>query len=143
MAVYIAGVDRAIDTADTYFNEIKKLPIGGAKVAKDKLLERTRINNLPVYDGKPLEARIEYARWIVDCPNCHNAEFAFEDNLFLCSSCKNSDINGQIRKVKMPKERKGIEDLLSKRKIINRHWYPGETVKELVDENILHGLEVI
>jgi len=139
MTVYIAGVNQAVDTADTYFNEIKKLPISGSKVAKKKLMERQAILNFPVYDGKPLDARIEYARYIVDCPNCHSAEFAFEDKLFFCSSCLNSDIGGQIRKVKMPKDRKQIEDILGKRKIINRHW-TNETIEELEKENLKNGL---
>jgi len=140
MTVYIAGVNQSVDTADTYFNEIKKLPISGSKVAKKKLLERQAILNAPVYDGKPLEARIEYARYIVDCPNCHSAEFAFEDKLFLCSSCLNSDIEGKIRKVKMPKDRKQIEIILGKRAIKNRHWYPNETVDDLEKENLKMGV---
>jgi len=132
--MYIAGVKNPVDTGDSYFNEIKDLPISGAVAAKDKLRERARLYTLPIYDGKPLEARIEYARYIVDCPNCHNAEFGFEDKLFLCSSCKNSDIGGQVRKVKMPKDRKKIEDILGKRKIINRHW-TDESVEKLQEEN--------
>ena len=133
MTVYIAGVNRVVDTGDTYFREIEKLPISGAGMARIKLAERASLAH-NVYDGKPLDARIEHARWIVDCPNCGNAEFAFEDKLFACSTCKNSDINGQIRKVKMPNERKKIEDILSKRKIINRHW-TNETVEKLQSEN--------
>ncbi|MDP1615164.1 MAG: hypothetical protein Q8L68_05145 [Methylococcales bacterium] len=135
MSVYLAGINRAVDTGDTYFIEIAKLPISGSKMAKDKLSERPQINKKPIYDGKPLEARIEFARYIVDCPNCRSAEFAFEDDLFLCSNCGNSDINGQIRKVKMPTKRKQIEDILGKRKIINRHWYPSETIEKLQEEN--------
>jgi len=134
MTVYIAGVNRSVDTGDTYFKEIEKLPISGSGMARLKLTERTIVVKASVYDGKPLEARIEYARWIVDCPNCHSAEFAFEDKLFLCSACKNSDIDGQVRKVKMPNNRKQIEDILGKRKIINRHW-TDESVEKLQSEN--------
>ena len=140
MPVYIAGVNRSVDTADTYFNEIKNLPISGASAAKYKLAERQRIKILFIHDGKPLEARIEYARWIVDCPNCNSAEFAFEDNLFYCSLCKNSDVGGKARTVKMPKERKQIEGILSVRQIINRHWYPDETIEDLENENLKMGV---
>ena len=127
--VYIAGVNNAVDTGNTYFSEIAKLPIAGSVIARTKLEQRDRIINQPVHMGNPLKARIEYARWIVDCPNCHNAEFAFEDSLFLCSECRNSDIGGKLRSVKMPKERKKIEDELSKRLIVNRHWIPdGEVI---------------
>ncbi len=138
--MYIAGDKRAVDTGDTYFNEIRVLPISASKTAKDKLGERTRILARQVYDYKPLDARIEYGRWIVDCPNCGNAEFAFEDKLFFCSLCHNSNINGQVRKVKMPKERTGIENVLGTRCIVNRHWKDTETIKDLESENTKMGV---
>ena len=134
MTVYIAGVNRAVDTGDTYFREIERLPISGAGAARIKLTERPSLSH-NIYDGKPLEARIEYSRWIVDCPNCGNAEFAFEDKLFMCSACHNSDVGKQSRKVKLPTQRKQIEDILGKRKIINRHWNIGKTVEKLQSEN--------
>jgi len=139
--MYIAGSLRPVDTGNTYFAEIAKEGISGNRGAKEKL-QRDRIKKLEVSTKKALEARIEYARYLVDCPNCNSAEFAFEDKLFFCSLCKNSDIQGKVRKVKMPKERSQIEDILSVRPIKNRHWYPNETLQDLAKENILH-LEVI
>lgn len=140
--MYLSGTLRSVETGDTYFNEISKENISGRKLAI-KFLKRDRILNLPVYDGNPLEARAEYGRWIVDCPNCNSAEYAFEDKLFFCSQCLNSDIQGKARKVKMPKQRKQIEVILGKRAIKNRHWFPAETIKDLEKENISHDLEVI
>ena len=137
---YISGSLRPVDTGDTYFTELLKEDISGNRGAKEKL-QRDRIRNSEVYNGKPLEARIEYARFLVDCPNCLSAEFAFEDKLFFCSLCKNSDIGGKVRKVKMPKERKQIENILSVRPIKNRHW-TNETLQDLAKENDLN-LEVM
>ncbi len=137
--MYLSGTNRNIDTGDTYFNEISKENISGRKLAV-KFLQRDRLLNLPIYDGKPLDARIEYARYLVDCPNCNSAEYAFEDNLFLCSQCLNSNIQGQIRKVKMPKDRKQIEEILGKRPIKNRHWFPNETIEYLENENLKMGV---
>ena len=137
---YICGSLRPVDTGDTYFNEIAKENISGSRGAKEKL-QRDRIKGLDVYNGKLLEARIEHARFIVDCPNCNSAEFAFEDKLFFCSLCKNSDIQGKVRKVKMPKDRKQIEAILSVRPIKNRHW-TNESLQELAKENDLN-LEVM
>jgi len=139
--MYIAGVNRNVDMGDTYFNEVAQEPISGNREAKLKL-KREWINQLEVAGGKPLEARIEHARFIVDCPNCNSAEFAFEDKLFVCSLCKNSDIQGKVRRVKMPKQRKKIEGILGKRPIKNRHWFPHETLQGLAKENEIHGLEV-
>jgi Zn finger protein HypA/HybF involved in hydrogenase expression len=132
---YIAGQNNTIDTGEVYFNEIEKTNLSGRKLAV-KFLQRDSVLNRPVVDAKPLEARIEYSRYLVDCPNCNSAEFAFEDKLFFCSQCKNSDIQGKARKVKMPKERKEIETILLKRSIKNRHWYPNETLQDLEKQNL-------
>mgnify|MGYP001568291066 CR=1 FL=1 len=137
--MYLAGTNRSADTGDTYFMEISKENISGRKIAV-KFLTRDRILNLPIYDFKPLDARVEYARFIIDCPNCNSAEFVFEDKLFLCSQCGNSDIQGKVRKVKMPQDRKQIEELLGKRAIKNRHWFPIETVEDLKSENLKMGV---
>lgn len=137
--MYIPGSLRAVDTGDNYFDEIAKESISGSREAKLKL-QRERIKKLGVFDGKPLEARIEHARYLVDCPNCNSAEFAFEDNLFFCSLCKNSNIQGKVRKVKMPANRKQIEDVLSVRPIKNRHWQEPETVDDLDKENKKMGV---
>ncbi len=140
MSVYLAGAKRSVDTGDSYFNELRSLSESGSKMAKDKIGERARIAKMQVYDGTPLKPRAEFGRWIVDCPNCNSAEFAFEDNLFFCSQCKNSDIQGKARKVKMPKDRKRIEEILGKRPIKNRHWFPNETMVDLEKENLKMGV---
>ncbi len=140
--VYIPGLNNTIDTGETYFSEIVTAKIQASTVAKDKLSERANILKVKIHGGQPLEARIEFSRWIVDCPNCKSAEYLFEDKLFLCSQCRNSDVGGEIRRVKLPPERKRIEDILSKRFIINRHWFPNETTEDLENENKAHGLEV-
>ena len=134
--MYIAGVKVSVDTGDTYFGEIAQEPIAGSREAKVKL-RRTNLDRLERVGGRPLEARIEHARFIVDCPNCNSAEYFFEDKLFMCSLCRNSNVGGKVYKVKMPKERKKIEDILGKRPIKNRHWREPETVEALEKENTL------
>ena len=133
--MYIAGVKNAVDTGDTYFYEVGQENISGSSPARHKLI-RDNVRSLPVASGKSLGARAEHARWIVDCPNCNSAEFYFEDKLFFCSLCNNSDVGGKTRKVKMPKTRKDIEVILGKRHIKNRHWREPETVEDLEKENI-------
>jgi len=138
--MYLSGTNRSVDTGDTYFRELSKDSIAGRKIAV-RFLQRERILNLPVLDTKPLEARIEFARWVVDCPNCNSAEYFFADKLFMCSLCNNSNVDGKVYKVKTPEDRKYIETILGKRPIKNRHWYQNETIEDLENENILHGLE--
>ena len=137
--MYIPGVNLPVDTGDTYFGIVSQEPIAGSVEAKHKL-KRDNIRNLPVAGGEELLVRVEHARWIVDCPNCGSAEFYFEDKLFFCSLCQNSDVEGKTRKVKMPKTRKDIEVMLGKRKIMNRHWREPETVEDLENESISMGV---
>ena len=139
--IYIPGVKHDIDTGDTYFYEVGQGTISGSSPSRHKL-KRDSVISLPVASGKSLEARAEHARWIVDCENCGSAEFYFEDKLFLCSLCNNSDVEGKTRKVKMPKTRKDIEVILGKRPIKNRHWREPETLEDLEKENTLN-LEVM
>jgi len=136
---YLAGTDRDVDTGETYFEMISKEGISGSNEGKRKI-QRMALRRLPVYGDQPLEAYVNHARWIVDCPNCNNAEFYFEDKLFWCSVCKNSYIQGKTRVVKIPNERKQIEEILGERLIINRHWHPGETIEDLENESKKMGL---
>lgn len=130
---YIAGVNRAVDTGDTYFNEI------GTSLGQQILRTREIIKRMPISDEASLLARVNYSRWVVSCPNCDNVEFAFEDGLFFCSSCQNR--NKKSRQVIMPKERYEIETILGKRLIKNRHWNSTETIEDLLVENKAHGVE--
>lgn len=140
--MYIPGAKNAVDTGDSYFGEIAQEPISGSREARHKLI-RTNLKSLERVDGKPLEARIEHARFIVDCPNCGSAEFFFEDKLFMCSLCNNSNVEGKVYNVETPKDRKEIEVVLGKRPIKNRHWREPERVEDLEKENVLHELEVM
>ena len=140
MEVYLAGTNRSVDTGDTYFKEISNSTASGAVIGKKKINERSLISKKPIYQGEPLKARIEYSRYLVDCPNCNSAEFYFEDKLFFCSLCGNSNIGGKSIRVKLPKERKEIEVVLGKRNIVNRHWKEPETVKDLETENTIMGV---
>ena len=140
--MYIPGVKYAVETGDTYFDGVGKEGIAGSPPARHKL-KRANLEGIEKVDGKPLEARIDHARFIVDCPNCGSAEFYFEDKLFMCSLCNNSNVEGKVYKVKTPKDRKKIEVILGKRPIKNRHWTEPETVEDLEKENIAHDLEVM
>ena len=138
--VYIAGVNRPVDTGDTYFAEIAKDTISGANMARQMLSRRSLLKRGLISDAPPLKARIEYARWIVDCPNCGGAEFAIEDGLFMCFECKNSDVENKARQVVLPSRRKRLEEILALRPIMHRHWKDGETLKSLIGENKEHNI---
>ena len=87
-------------------------------------------------------AEVNHGRWIVNCPFCPGAEFADpEDKRFYCLSCGNEDVEGQWLKVKWPQTRNKIEiELLKRSRERNRNWRPGETVKDLIRENVRNGV---
>jgi hypothetical protein len=130
---YIAGVNRDVDNGNSYFKDLGD-STGMNQLNQRNVLKRKEVSKLT------LKARIEYSRWIVDCPNCHSAEFAFDDNLFWCSVCNNSNIQGNLYTVEMPEDRKELEVILGKRNIVNRHWNSNETLEKLEQENVSMGV---
>ncbi len=92
--------------------------------------------------GVPLKARLYRNQWIVDCPDCRGAEFAFVDEpVFMCSNCFNGAVDGEWRRVEFPQDREAIEAAIRARPIpANRNWSPGELVETLRAENRAHGL---
>lgn len=89
-----------------------------------------------------VEARIEHARWIADCPSCNGAEnVTLDDPVFLCLGCGNEWIEGQFATVRFPEEglRAQVEEVLFERKYAHlRNWLPFETVDQLRAENAAH-----
>lgn len=107
--------------------------------------------------GQPVSARLDFERWLCDCPDpgCGGAELVdLDEKIFFCLSCGNSANNGDAYPVKFPakSQREAIYAELQKReqnrppqqskllrafnsrpKIpgLSRSWNPGETVADL------------
>jgi hypothetical protein len=89
-------------------------------------------------------ARINHGRWIADCPfGCMGAEYVDLTNPeFFCCNCRNADVKNHLVPIDLPPIRRAnaIESLLMRRKIVNRNWHPGESLKDLRDENVVYGV---
>jgi len=86
---------------------------------------------------QPAPARVNWSRWIVDCPICTSA-LALDPGttLFECWDC------GARAEVDWPDAelRAGIERLLMLRPDEQtRNWHPGESLHDLLAENLEHG----
>lgn len=87
-------------------------------------------------DTEPRYARVDLGRWIIDCA-CGAGNAAHPDwQGSACPAC------GAIhRRVIFPDDREAIEAVLEERsRPGNKFWKPGETVADLVAENINHGV---
>lgn len=86
-------------------------------------------------------ARINWGRWIADCPVCSGAMVVSrKDPWFWCPECGQSG----WRQVEFPENADEIEEILVKRPDKRvRNWFPGETVAQLEAENSGHGIGVI
>jgi hypothetical protein len=73
---------------------------------------------------------------VVDCPVCSDAlKLAPGDSLFACWGC------GAEAEVVWPVNPAAIERLLLMRPLAqSRNWLPGETLHDLLAENIAHGI---
>jgi len=108
--------------------------------------------------GDPVAARIDFGRWIADCPDCSGAEYVdYDDPVFFCVSCGNEDNEGKARPVVFPNEaeRAEIEVLILARPVkahgkrptqralmaapvipgLGRSWNPGESAADLKRQN--------
>lgn len=86
--------------------------------------------------SEAIPARAEHGRWIVDCPDCNNAQLACKtDHRFMCNECGNIAAGGLWRVVVWPKEHESIAAILDKRHVSRAHWNPGQTVAHLEAED--------
>lgn len=84
----------------------------------------------------PVLAFISANKWVAQCAcgagNAVNPEWS----MTCCFGC------GAVHTtVVVPREWREIERLLMRRAPLQRHWMPGETVADLIGENLAAGLE--
>lgn len=86
------------------------------------------------------DAYVNEARWIVECPFCGSAQVGSPDDpRFLCVECVNAPVDSAYLQVRYPsvQARALIEDALAARPLrANVNWVPGETVNELLAQNV-------
>lgn len=92
--------------------------------------------------GEPLKAYVNNGRWIVSC-ECGGAEYAWEEEVFMCQSCWNARHGHKFRPAVFPSYRRQIEEVLELRLLPNRNWYESETVDDLKKENEAHKQELL
>lgn len=96
-------------------------------------------------------ARVNHGRWIADCPFCPGAEQIWpqgirraEDVAFpfgIANGILHCGTTGSTCPVDFPDERFDITRVLARRPDERtRNWFPGESVADLVAENIGHGV---
>lgn len=114
------------------------------KAFRTRYLKRLR-ERFHILEGKhdeetgPVQAFVNHGAWLVRCPECRGAEYAWEEGYFLCCSCKNSYLGHNYRRLVFPAERKAIEWLLILRPLNNRNWNWTESVDDLERENEEHA----
>lgn len=87
--------------------------------------------------GTEIEVYANQGRWVAECPDCHSAQLACRtDRRFLCVECGNVAVGGRWRSVVWPDDVPGIEAALEERDGVNQNWLPGETVADLLAENL-------
>lgn len=100
-----------------------------------------RMAGAPLAAGTDPEAavpvRVNQGRWIVDCPDCTNAQLACRTDLrFLCNDCGNVAVGRLWRPVIWPANSASIEAMLEGRPRQYQNWEPGEPLASLAMENL-------
>ena len=88
-----------------------------------------------------LYARVNWSRWIVDCPFCSAAQDASKSvSMFWCNECQMKQNEGAPMRVEFPEDAEMIESVLMERSDYhNRNWKLPETLQDLIAENKAHG----
>jgi hypothetical protein len=91
----------------------------------------------PHTEATPQAARINYGRWLTDCPAC--AAGVSADPAFAEARCFHC---GAVIPVTFPAadDVAVIEALLVRRPLTNRHWRPSESPADVARVNRDHGL---
>jgi ribosomal protein L37AE/L43A len=89
-----------------------------------------------------LRAFVNAGRWVVMCPTCSSAQEAHSTlKRFWCVDCQQAREGGAWCPVLWPDERAAIEAaLLLRPDPRTRNWMPGETVEQLIGENVARGI---
>jgi hypothetical protein len=85
-----------------------------------------------------IEARIDHGRWIVECPCGAGNAVDVAAKIALCFGCGTAHLN-----VRLPEQRtaRAIERaLLARPHVKTRNWQPDESVDDLMNENLRHGV---
>ena len=92
--------------------------------------------------GHEVIAYINHGRWVADCPNCNGAELLNKDEpRFYCLSCYNEHVGNRFVLVVWPAELEKLEDqLLLRPQLKNQNMNLGETLIDLVTENVVAGI---
>ena len=107
--------------------------------------------------GGPILARVDFGRWIADCPECGGAEYVDpQEAIFYCFNCGNRPNSGHARPVVFPPEderqeierlllARGVDDRRGRNRIeralmarpapLPRSWSPGERAEDLRRQN--------
>lgn len=93
--------------------------------------------NVGVNPEATVPAYVNHGRWVVDCPDCRNAQLACRtDKRFMCNECGNIAVGKLWRPVEWPPNVQGIESMLENRPLVNQNWVPDETPVNLAIENL-------
>lgn len=106
---------------------------------------KANVSAIPDYptvpSGRTVNVFVNHGRWMWKCPDCQEAQVASnDDRRAFCCGCFNGGAGYHTVCWPGDLERIQIEVLLGQRPVVNRNWWPHESVDQLQIENIALGL---
>jgi len=142
-------MEKGLITANTWFGGMQRAP-GPMTFDTFRLTNLRRLRDRfhikeagYSKSSEPVKAFVNKGNWLVICPHCGGAEYAWEEGWFFCCSCKNSYLGHRYRRLVFPTDRAEIEAALVVRPLENRNWHITETVEDLERENKEHAGELL
>jgi hypothetical protein len=98
-------------------------------------------NDNTLYDSIVLPVFVNQGRWMASCPfGCGEAQVTSEtDHRWYCTTCSNFGGGGKWVPTIWPDNQADIETALVVRPPVFQNWVPGETVEQLLAENLANA----
>lgn len=103
-------------------DDAKKRGFPDAAALRAAMARRRRIRIAGV-EGRQVYARIDWGRWLADCPFCNGSELVSKkERLFFCFSCEMEGNGGQAVEVLFPEGVDKIEASLAGERVSYQNW---------------------
>ncbi|OPZ76592.1 MAG: hypothetical protein BWY79_01544 [Actinobacteria bacterium ADurb.Bin444] len=111
-------VSKIVDADD----DAKKRGYPGAAAMREAMARRRRIR-IAGTEARQVYARIDWGRWLADCPFCNGSELVSKaEGLFFCFSCEMAGNGGRAVEVLFPEGVDRIEAGLVNERVSYQNW---------------------
>jgi hypothetical protein len=122
----------------SFHGRIKGLPAAASVPAQFWQAPMPPVFKVGTSSAPALKVYLNHGRWVVNCPDCNGAQLAcFDDKRFMCNECANVAVGNLWRVIVWPEDRRAVEEAVAARPVLNQNWVAGESIADLLRQNLI------